>query len=217
MSKKHRNKKRRTKAKRRVKQKKKISVKQSGKKKKTTVKRLLSYISVGTLIAIISIWFCVKPRVSVQPDVALDPNNPVFTTFLIRNNGYLAIRDVITSNALDWAVETDKNVLIIGPGDYSDTFTIKEQFAPVIYPDQEISIEIYFSKLKYNQFGNMAIVFKISFRPHKWWPWRREMLRRFVSKKRTDGQWYWFPTPIKKTDRFNVNVSKNSNAVDNKH
>ena len=148
MSKKHRNKKKRTKAKRRVKQKKKISVKQSGKKKKTTVKRLLSYISVGTLIAIVSIWFCVKPRVSVQPGVALDPNNPVFTTFLIRNNGYLAIRDVITSNALDWAVETDKNVLMIGPGDYSDTFTIKEQFAPVIYPEQEISIEIYLSNLK---------------------------------------------------------------------
>ena len=160
----------------------------------------------------------IKPRVSVRTGVALNPSNPVFTTFVIRNDGqHLAFHDVKVSNAIVKAEETEKNVQIIGPGDYSDTFTIKEQFAPVIYPEQEISIEIYFSKLKYNQFGNMAIVFKISFRPHKWWPRRHKMLRRFVSKKRTDGQWYWFPMPIKKIDRFKVNVSKNSDAVDNKH
>ena len=206
MSKKHRYKKKRTKAKRRVEQ-----------NKKTTVKRLLSYISVATLLAIIGIWFTAKPRVSVHTGVALDPNNPVFTTFVIRNDGHLAIRDVKISNSINWAVETDMNILIIGPGDYSDSFTIKEHFAPVIDPGEENSIELYFSKLKHHQFGNMDIAFKISFRPHKWWPWRHKMMRRFVSKKRTDGQWHWFPLPIKKIDRFKVNVSKNSDAVDNKH
>jgi hypothetical protein len=198
MRKKQRNKKRKTKAKRGNKQKKPI--KKRG-KKKTAGKKLISYISVGTLIAIITLWFHVKPRVIVKVGDTLDPNNPVFTIFNILNDGNLAIHDVKTSNAIDWAYETDLGVTMIGPGDYSDSFTLKGEYAPVIYPEQEHAVQLYFTKLKHHQFGPMKIVFKISFVPYKWFPWRRqEILRCFETKKSKDGKWYWFPRAVKKRE-----------------
>lgn len=200
MSKKHRNKKKRTKAKRRIKQRKKISVKPSGEKKKKSTKRShMIYVLitlVGLVSSIITILSVIKPRVSVQTGVALNPSNPVFTTFVIRNDGqHLAFHDVKVSNAIVKIEETEKNVQIIGPGDYSDSFSIKEQVALVIRPGEGYSIELPLSKLQHHQFGKMDIAIKVSF---KWLFRQIERMYRFETKRGEDGRWHWQPQPIEK-------------------
>ena len=202
MSKRHRNKKKRTKAKRRIKQKKKISVKQSAEKKKETDKKshmiyfLITLVGlIGSIITIFSV-IIIKPRVSVRTGVALNPINPVFTTFIIRNDGkHLAFHDVKVSNAIVKIEETEKNVQIIGPGDYSDSFSVKEQVARVIRPGEEYSIELPLSRLQHHQFGKMDIAIKVSF---KWLFRQKDSLHRFETKRGEDGQWHWQPQPVEK-------------------
>ena len=40
---------------------------------------------------VLSTWVVFNPRVFVHPSVALDPENPAFTPFVVHNQGYLAI------------------------------------------------------------------------------------------------------------------------------
>jgi len=203
MSKKNRHRKKRTIAKRNVKKKKKMPVKRSGQKKKTTVKRsrrvmTLLITLIGIVAAVIGIWSYVKPRVSVHTGDPHTPSNPALTPFVICNDGHLPIRDVKCSNAMKELFEKDMGVTIIGLGDFSNRFSDLQQVARVIYPGEEYSIQLYFSKLKHHQFGRMDIAIVISFRPHKWWPWRHKSLHRFETRKGEDGQWHWQPLPIKK-------------------
>ena len=203
MSKKNRHRKKRTIAKRNVKKKKKMPVKRSGQKKKTTVKRsrrvmTLLVTLIGTVAAVIGIWSYVKPRVSVHTGDPQTPSNPVLTPFVICNDGSLPIRDVKCSNAMKELFEKDMGVTIIGLGDFSNRFSDLQQVARVIYPGEEYSIQLYFSKLKHHQFGKMDIAIVISFRPIKWLSWRKESLHRFVTREGEDGQWHWQPMPIKK-------------------
>ena len=203
MSKKNRHRKKRTIAKRSGKKKKKKAVKRGGEKKKTTVKRSRKVMTIIiTLFGIVGtglgIWIILKPRVSVHTGGPQTPSNPVHTPFVIRNDGYLSIRDVKCSNAMKELFEKDMGVTIIGLGDFSNRFSDLQQVARVIYPGEEYSIQLYFSKLKYHQFGKMDIAIVISFRPIKWLSWHKESLHRFVTRLGEDGQWHWQPMPIKK-------------------
>lgn len=151
---------------------------------------------ISLVASIITILLVIKPRVTVQTGVALNPSNPVFTTFLIRNDGQLlAFHDVKVSNAIVKVEETEKNVQIIGPGDYSDSFSIKKQVARVIRPGEEYSIELPLSRLQHHQFGKMDIAIKVSF---KWLFRRKESVHRFETIRGDDGQWHWQPQPIEK-------------------
>lgn len=47
-----------------------------------------------TIMAIWGAWVTLTPRVFVYSAIALDPTNPVLTPFVVRNEGYLSIRDV---------------------------------------------------------------------------------------------------------------------------
>jgi len=183
--------------------KKRTIVKRSGQKKKKTVKRSHSVMAIivaliGILGSVIGIYSYVKPRVSVHIGDPKTPSNPVLTPFVIRSGGHLKIRDVKCSNSIIELVENDKNVTIIGPEDHSDRFSDIHDVASVIDPGEEYSIQLALSKLKHHQFGRMDIVIVISFRPHKWWPWRHESLHRFETREGEDGEWYWQPLPIKK-------------------
>lgn len=153
---------------------------------------------IGVFGAVFGIWSIVKPRISVHTGDPHNPSKPVLTPFVIRNGGYLKIRDVKCSNSIIELVENDKNVTIIGPEDHSDRFSDIQDVAPVMAPGEPYSIQLALSKLKHHQFGRMDIVIVISFRPHKWWPWRHESLHRFETREGEDGKWHWQPLPIKK-------------------
>ena len=105
------------------------------------------------------------------------------------------LHDVKVSNAIVKIEETEKNVQIIGPGDYSDSFSIKKQVARVIRPGQEYSIELPLSKLQHHQFGKMDIAIKVSF---KWLFMQKESIHRFETIRGDDGQWHWQPQPTEK-------------------
>jgi hypothetical protein len=152
---------------------------------------------IGTVAAVIGIWLFVKPRVSVHIGDPKTPSNPVLTPFVIRNGGYLAIRDVKCSNSIIELVEDDKDVTIIGPEDHSDRFSDIQDVAPVMAPGEDYSIQLALSKLKHHEFGRMDILIVISFRPIRWLSWRKESWHRFETRGE-DGQWHWQPLPIKK-------------------
>jgi hypothetical protein len=94
--------------------------------------------------------------------------------------------------------EKDMGIQIIGLGDFSNRFTDLGQIARVIYPEEEYSIQLYFSNLTHHQFGKMNIAIVVSYRPIKWLPWRTESAHRFETREVEDGQWHWQPMPIKK-------------------
>lgn len=151
----------------------------------------------GAMGVFFSLWVVFNPNIFVYTSHTLDPNNPVFTTFVTRNQGYLAIHDV----KFEWAMKrlrTDSGIEIVGLGEYENRLSETNQIARVITPGEEHSVQPSFSRLKYNKFENMDIAIVVSFRPFKLWPWRYTRLRRFVTKEGTDEQWYWFPMPIKK-------------------
>ena len=145
----------------------------------------------------LTIWVVFNPNIFVYTSHPLDRNNPVFTPFVTRNQGYLAIHDVKFEWKMNYLI-TDKGTVIKAEKSFENTFSDPNQVARVIAPGEEYSMWPVFSGLKYNKFEYMDIAIGLSFRPFKWWPWRHKRLRRFVTKEGTDGQWYWFPMPIKK-------------------
>ena len=158
---------------------------------------LIAWNIFGALGVFFSLWVVFNPNIFVYTSHTLDPNNPVFTPFVTRNQGYLAIYDV----KFEWAIKhlrTDSGINIIGLGEYENRFSETNQIARVIAPGEEYSVRPSLSRLKYNKFENMDIAIVVSFRPFKLWPWRYMRLRRFVTKEGKDGQCYWFPMPIKK-------------------
>jgi hypothetical protein len=80
----------------------------------STAKKLLKYLTsttaiVSFLIGVVGFLFVVYPRISVHPGESLDPYNPFATPFLIKNDGYLPVRDVHYSI-------TPRNIKFIVPG-----------------------------------------------------------------------------------------------------
>ena len=163
---------------------------------KYTILIFWNLIAIGALF--ISYWIFVNPNIYIYTSEPLDPKNPTFTPFIIRNQGYLAIHDV----KIGWKVNfmtTDNNITIVAEKPYDNRFSNpNHQFTPVIDPGEEYSIRNIFSDFQNKKFEKMDIAIELSFRPFKFLSKRCKMLRCFVTQQRTDGQWYWFPMPLKK-------------------
>jgi hypothetical protein len=158
---------------------------------------LIVWNILGAVCIFITIWVAVTPRVFIYPSAALDTANPVFTPFVIRNEGYLSIYDVKFSCSMKY-LKFHGDILAIGLGDYTNRFSDPKQFARIIAPGEGCSELIPLSGLEHNQIENADIAIVLSFRPIGWLPWRREQLYRFVVNVGKDGQRYWLPQPIQK-------------------
>ena len=146
-----------------------------------------------------TIWIAVNPRVYVYPSVNLDPTNPVFTPFVVRNEGYLAIRDVKFECSLKHLKLASGGPDVIAEEDYNNRFSDPKQVSRVILPGEEASELLPLSNMENNQFENADIAVRLSFRPIRFWPsYKKEELHRFELKTAKDGQRYWFPQPINK-------------------
>ena len=64
---------------------------------------------VSFLIGVVGFLFVVWPRISVYTGESLDPHDPFATPFIIKNDGYLPIRDIHYSI-------TPKNIKFLTPG-----------------------------------------------------------------------------------------------------
>ncbi|MHC4692714.1 MAG: hypothetical protein ACYS67_08225 [Planctomycetota bacterium] len=167
--------------------------------KKSLAKWIIFFVwnAIALVSIIFSIWVVVTPRVFVYPAVPLDPNNPVFTPFVVRNEGYLDIHDVKFSCSMRY-IKFPGKILAIGLGDYTNRFSDPKQVASVIAAGEECTELLPLSGLEHNQIENSDIAVVLTFKPIGWLPWRRVRLRRFVVAQSKDGRRYWLPQPIKK-------------------
>ena len=121
----------------------------------------------------------------------------MFTPFIVRNEGYFAIRDVRFSCAVKY-LESPGGTLIFGLGEYENRFGNPKQVSRIIDRGEEASELLPFSEMEHNEFRNADIAIRLEYRPFRLWPWyEREELHRFEVKRR-GSYWYWFPQPINK-------------------
>ena len=120
--------------------------------------------------------------------------------FVVRNEGYLAIRDVEFKCSIRYIKYPGLGgTQIIGSEDYENEFFDPKQVARVIAPGEEASSLLPLSGMKHNQFEKADIAVRLLFRPYKWWPFHvHEELHRFEIRTGKDGQQHWFPQPINK-------------------
>ena len=173
------------------------------KPKRTLVRKIFLFVwnTYAALAVFATIWIAVNPRVYVYPSVNLDPTNPVFTPFVVRNEGYLAIRDVKFWCSMKYLKLASGGPLIIGMGDYDNSFSDPAQVSRVIAPGEEASELLPLSNMEHNQFENADITVNLSYRPFRLWPfslWINKEKHRFETRQGADEQWHWLPQPINK-------------------
>ncbi len=170
--------------------------------KRPRVRRVLSFVlaALGVWGVYVTTWVVAKPRVFVYPSVALDPANPAFTIFVVRNEGYLAIHDVKFECSMKY-LKLPGDITIIGLGDYTNRFFDPNQVARVIDPGEEWSELLSLSGMEHNKFENADITVNLLFRPFGFWPFSlyvHKEKHRFETRRGKDGQWHWLPQPINK-------------------
>ena len=174
------------------------------KHKQSTIRKIFLFIwnAYAALAVFATIWIAVNPRVYVYTSINLDPTNPVFTPFVVRNEGYLTIRNVKFSCSIKYIkYPGPKGTQVIGLGDYENKFYDPKQVAREIAPGEEASELLPLSGVEHNQFEKADIAVRLSFHPFRLWPfslWEREELHRFELKTGKNGQSHWFPQPINK-------------------
>ena len=163
-------------------------------------KRVMIVLSIALKIlavwgVVLSMWVVFNPRVFVRSSgVALDPNNPAFTPFVVQNLGYLAIYNVAVKCSVKY-LKLPGDIHVVGLGDYTNRFSDPKHVASIIAPGEQYTILLSLTGLEHNKIENADVAVVLSFKP-KWLPWRRETLHRFVTTQSKDGQWYWFQQPI---------------------
>jgi hypothetical protein len=158
--------------------------------------RFLAWNGLAFLGTFISIWIAVWPHVYVSPSVDLDPNNPMFTPFVVRNEGYLAIRDVKFFCAIKYLTRPG-GPTVIGLGEYENRFSDPKQVSRVIAPGEEASELLPLSGMKNNQWDNADVAVRLEFRPWRGLPFKWKEKHRFEIKRKGD-RWHWCPQPINK-------------------
>ena len=142
-------------------------------------------------------WVIYYPRVSVSPGDALDSSNPANTPFIIKNQGYVSIYDVVPSCAMDF-ITYPSGITAIAEKPFANDFSIIEQNAKVIAPEEPYTILLPFILMENNKIEESDIAIKLTFKPIKWLSWQHDTIHRFVSVQNKDGQWKWYPQPIDK-------------------
>ncbi|HUT29326.1 MAG TPA: hypothetical protein VMX13_06010 [Sedimentisphaerales bacterium] len=120
--------------------------------------------------------------------------------FVVRNEGYLAIRDVKFECSIgDLTLPDGTQVKAEVP--YDNRFFDPNQVARVIDPGEEWAELLPLSGMKNNRFEKADIAVTLLFRPFRFWPFSlyvHKEKHRFETRQGKDGQWHWFPQPIKK-------------------
>jgi hypothetical protein len=142
----------------------------------------------------LSIWIPVWPRVYVHPLESLDPNNPMFAPFVVRNEGYLAIRDVKFSCKINYLARPG-GPLVIGMGE--NRFSDPTQVSTIIAPGREVTELLPLLGMEHNQWPNADIEVRLEFKPWQLLPYERKEMHRFVVMKKGD-RWLWCPQPVNK-------------------
>lgn len=136
-----------------------------------------------------------KPRIDVRPIDAYDPSNPATTSFIIKNQGYVSIYNVVPSTPMK-EIKLSGDITIRAQVPFANDFSITEDVAKVIAPGKEHTINLFFRHMKNNRMKESDIAIKLTFERFKWLPWQSEKMYRFESVENIDGQWKWHPKLI---------------------
>ena len=157
----------------------------------------LAWNGLALVAAIAGIYTVIWPHVYVSPSVRLDPNNPTFTCFTVHRQGYLPIRNVKLSGAMNRLQRPD-GTLILAQVPFENDFAIPTQVSYEIASGEEASELLPFSQMGHNRFVRADIAVRLEYKL-VWRPFHeRKELHRFVLVRGKDGQWHWLPQPIKK-------------------
>ena len=160
---------------------------------KTIVAIILFFVSIAGFL------FAVYPRISVYPGESLDPHSPLSTPFIIKNDGYLSLRDIHYSL-------TPKNVKILSPaGDCCVTLTsesdkvrfvnpfsfkipeLEPNNTTAIFLEQNITTVLNISKdIVRSADININVTFKTSFVPYTF-----SKKYKFVTNEKKTGEYIW--------------------------
>ena len=152
----------------------------------TSTKAIVSF-----LIGVVGFLFAVWPRISVYPGESLDPNIPFATPFLIKNDGYLPIRDVHYS-----LTPRDVKVVVSGGG----IGTLKGKSDKVFFIDpsaKEIPIlesnrttAIFAPFLKNVTVRGADIYINLTYKPY-FVPYTFSEKHRFITSMKKTGEYVW--------------------------
>jgi hypothetical protein len=156
--------------------------------------RWLIWNGLAGLGAMCTIWIALWPHVYMYPLVSLDPNNPMFTPFVIRNDGYLAIRDVRSLCRIKY-LGRDGGPLVVAAKPYENEFSDPSQIINMIGPGEEASGLLPLSGMENNQWDNADIAVELQYRPWKWSS-RITKERHCFEIKRKGDSWLWCPQPL---------------------
>ena len=149
----------------------------------------------GLLGTMLGIWTVLTPKVSVEPGIALDPNNPAFTPFVVHNEGSFSIYKVMFSCSMA-EIQYPGGIRAIAEKRFANSFADPKQIASVIKPGEKYTQLLPLAKMEHNTIERADIAIDLSYRPIKWFPKQRSSQHRFVSTQDKNGQWHWLPQPI---------------------
>lgn len=151
----------------------------------------------GVVGTVVGLWIACWPHVYVYPSEDLDPNNPMFTPFVVRNEGYLTIRDVQFSCSGGY-LDRKGGPSIYFLGKYENSFKDVKQVSRVIRPGEEASELLPLTRImKDMPLENADVAVVLEFQPWKWIPYTRKEKHRFEVKRKGD-RWHWCPQPVNK-------------------
>lgn len=151
------------------------------------------WLIVQIVVAVLALWggySTLKPRIDVRPGDAYDSSNPATISFIIKNQGYVSIYDVVPSSPMN-VITYPGDITVKAQVPFANSFSIPEQIAKVIAPGKEHTIDLPFSLMENNKIEESDIAIKLTFKRIKWLPWQSETIHRFVSFENKDGQWKW--------------------------
>jgi hypothetical protein len=152
----------------------------------------------ATILGGIAAILVFLPRVTVSASDPPDPANPMSAAFTITNTNFIPLRSVDAAlgigQIMTLPAEPDPNFLpsfesrIDMPGWKGHDLDMDERFT--MTPSDLF-------KLSPGALGGADIAIVVSYKP---WilPWRREKVFRFIAKRQTNGQFYWYSLPTVK-------------------
>lgn len=147
----------------------------------------------GAAIAVLSLL----PRPIVDPYGPVDPSNPFSASFTITNISFIPLEDLNVSMGLGQVVTEPAQINPNFVPNFMSRLARPEWANHRLSMDEKFTITIgdLFSFGGEAKLSGADIAIVISYRP---WiiPLRREKIFRFVTKRQTDGQLYWYSRPL---------------------
>ena len=156
-------------------------------------------LALATLVGGVAAALVFLPRISVVPADPVDSSNPFSASFTITNTNFIPLRDVNVSLGVG-QISTEPAQL---DPNFNPSFETRFSTGPE-WSNHELQMDERFTITPTDsvrigppaRLSGADIAIVVSYKP--WFlPLRREKIFRFIAKKQTNGQFYWYSLPMK--------------------